>query len=315
MIVSALLLAAAVSAAPAVQVRPDVLLVPGGFVRGQQPDGNTIVFRAARGLVVFDTGRHESHTQKIVDLARQLGAPVAAIVNSHWHLDHIGGNALLRHDYPGLRVYASSALQDARKGFLERYRGQLQAMVEKTSDPEQKRSLTTELRLVESAGALAPDVVIGKTERLDLAGRNFDVHLENHAVTAADVWLYDPQSRVLVSGDLVTLPVPFLDTACPAGWSAALDDLARVDFAVLIPGHGAPMSRPDFEIYRTAYRNLVACGASSATKQACIAGWMNDAAPLLNNDDPAFVRSLLDYYVDVLRSDPARIREQCGGHR
>jgi len=29
----------------------------------------------------------------------------------------------------------------------------------------------------------------------------------------------------LIAGDLVTLPVPFLDTACPNGWRKALDTL------------------------------------------------------------------------------------------
>ncbi|HEY2322226.1 MAG TPA: hypothetical protein VGJ82_05105, partial [Thermoanaerobaculia bacterium] len=62
-----------------------------------------------------------------------------------------------------------------------------------------------------------------------------------------------------------------------------------------------------------AYRNLIACSASSATKEQCIDGWMSDAATLLKDEKPQFVRTLLDYYVgNVLRGDPAAIRKRCG---
>ena len=242
-----------------------------------------------------------------------MDSPVVDVVNTHWHLDHIGGNALLRREFPKVRIYASGALAEARKGFLENYRKQLEGAIAETSDAAQKDTYTTELHLVESSDQLAPDVIVTKSQKLALAGRRVELHLERNAVTAGDLWLYEPSTRVLVSGDLVTLPVPFLDTACPAGWSSALDRLERTKFTVLIPGHGAPMTRTDFETYRTAYRNLIACSASSAEKGQCIEDWMSDAAPLLKDEKPQFVRSLLDYYVaNVLRGDPAAIRKRCG---
>src|SRR5689334_1513225 len=94
------------------ELAPDVHLIPGKFVAGTQPDGNTVVFSAPEGLVVFDTGRHPEHTQEIVEFASAARKPVVAIVNSHWHLDHVGGNVLLRETYPKVRVYASGAIED-----------------------------------------------------------------------------------------------------------------------------------------------------------------------------------------------------------
>jgi glyoxylase-like metal-dependent hydrolase (beta-lactamase superfamily II) len=299
--------------AAAIEAGPGVLLIPGSFVPGQQPDGNSVIFVGKEKLLVVDTRRHASHTEEIVALSKKMYSPVVDIVNTHWHLDHIGGNALLRREFPKVRIYASPALAEARRGFLENYRKQLEGAIAQTSDPAQKETYTTELHLVESADQLAPDVVITKSQKMALGGRRVELHLEKNAVTAGDLWIYEPFSRVLVSGDLVTLPVPFLDTACPAGWSAALDHLARKKFDVLIPGHGAPMSRADFDTYRTAYHHLIACSASTAEKQTCIDGWMTDAAPLLKDEKPEFVRSLLDYYVgNVLRGDPAALRKRCG---
>src|SRR4051812_18653316 len=117
----ALILAAAL----ATHIANDVDLIPGRFVPGVQPDGNTIVFSAPRGLIIIDTGRHPEHTNAILDFAKESKRPVAAVINTHWHLDHIGGNPLVRRSYPDARVYASGALADARTGFLADYRKQL----------------------------------------------------------------------------------------------------------------------------------------------------------------------------------------------
>jgi glyoxylase-like metal-dependent hydrolase (beta-lactamase superfamily II) len=301
------------AAVPAVDLAPGVALLPGRFVPDVQPDGNTVIFRGPEGLVVIDTGRHADHTQSIVDFARRERAPVRVVVNTHWHLDHVGGNPRLRREFPGVRIYASSALSGALTGFLASYRASLEAQLEKAPSPEKAEPLRAEIAIIDAGPALAPDeIVAGSGERL-LAGLHLDLHLETFAVTAGDVWVFDPRSKVLAAGDLVTLPVPFLDTACPERWGAALDHLAKTDFKVLVPGHGPPLHRRELETYRRAFGNLLSCAASTRGKQECIEGWMRDAGELLGNEDPAFTRALLDYYVgDQLRGDPARTAKLCG---
>jgi glyoxylase-like metal-dependent hydrolase (beta-lactamase superfamily II) len=54
--------------------------------------------------------------------ARQRGRPIAAIVNTHWHLDHTGGNAEVRAAYPKAPVYGSKALEGALTGFFPQSR-------------------------------------------------------------------------------------------------------------------------------------------------------------------------------------------------
>jgi hypothetical protein len=60
---------------------PDVTLIAGGFVPGLQPDGNTVIFRGREGLLVFDSGRHAEHSQRILDYAEQSHTAIAAVVN------------------------------------------------------------------------------------------------------------------------------------------------------------------------------------------------------------------------------------------
>jgi glyoxylase-like metal-dependent hydrolase (beta-lactamase superfamily II) len=279
---------------------PGVTLLAGRFVPGGQPDGNTVVFDGRDGLIVIDTGRLVEHTKNIVALAREKEQRVTAIVNTHWHLDHIGGNRILRKEFPGVRIHATAAFQDARKGFLANYRRQLVEMIDKSKNAEEQQTWRTEVALIDSGDVLAPDEVVAAPGRRTIAGRDFDVHVESGA-TAGDIWLLDRKTRTLVAGDLVTLPAPFLDTASPAGWKTALDHIAATEFAMLVPGHGKPMTRAQFETYRSGFNELLACAASTRTKDECVAGWTTAVASLLADDDPKFVRGMMSYYVDVLR--------------
>ena len=294
------------------EVAPGVHLLAGVFAPGSQPDGNTVFLEAPQGLVVVDTGRHLAHVQRIAEFATAAKQPVVMIVNTHWHLDHVGGNAALRAAFPGVRVLASDAIKEARTDFLANYRTRLEDRLEhgvRRQGPRDSRRRDRPDRRGSEAGARR-----GRAEwgRRSLGGLDVEIGLERHAVTAADVWLFELKSRTLVAGDLVTLPAPFLDTACPARWREALDRLTAVDFTRLVPGHGQPMSRAGFDTYRNAFANLLACGGSDRSKEACITGWLKDVATLVPEKEEAFTRSLMDYYVGVLLGDPAQIARRCG---
>jgi glyoxylase-like metal-dependent hydrolase (beta-lactamase superfamily II) len=294
------------------EVVPGIHLIRGGFVPGSQPDGNSVILEAPDGLIVVDSGRHAEHTRAILEFAKAAGLPVKAVVNTHWHLDHIGGNALLRDAYPGLKIYASDALAGATKGFLANYHKQLEEMIANTPDAEGQKTFRSELAIIDSAPRLAPDAVIAASGPQTLAGRVLRVGLERNAVTAGDVWLYDANSGVVIAGDLVTLPAPFLDTACPAQWRASLDRLAKEDFALLIPGHGPPLTHKQFDLYRAAFDHLLTCAGGSGTKESCIDGWLRDAGPLIPKKDADFTRMLMAYYVDVLKRSPEDVAKLCG---
>lgn len=281
-----------------VELAPGVHLLRGTFVAGSQPDGNSVVLEGTGGLVVFDSGRRARHADAIVSHARSRGKPVVAIVNSHWHLDHVGGNLRLREAWPRARVHASPAIDDALHGFLANYRGQLAAALAKEGGDEGARQgWRDELALIDAGERLVPDERIRAGGARNLAGRRAWLGLENRAVTAGDVWLLDEASGVLAAGDLVTLPVPLFDTACPARWRDALAHLAAQDFRVLVPGHGEPMPRAAFARWRSAFDHLLECTAGERADAACTDGWLADAGDLVPADQHAFARELLAYYL------------------
>jgi glyoxylase-like metal-dependent hydrolase (beta-lactamase superfamily II) len=105
------------------EIGPGVSLIPGQFTRGRQPDGNSVVLFGNEGTIIIDTGRHRHHTQRVLNVATRNGRKPVAVINTHWHLDHIGGNVIVRQAFPKTTVYASGAL--ACTLLLADYRKQL----------------------------------------------------------------------------------------------------------------------------------------------------------------------------------------------
>jgi glyoxylase-like metal-dependent hydrolase (beta-lactamase superfamily II) len=294
---------------------PDWQLVPGSFERGRGPDGNTVLLDAPDGLIVVDTGRHQAHQDAILAAARAHGKPIAAIVNTHWHLDHTGGNAELRAAYPDIPVYGSNAIDRALKGFFPRSRaGAEQFIASGKARPEQVAEIRRDMAAMDDLANLGPTQVVTRTGPMTIAGRRLEVHLEPYAATAGDVWLYDPKARLAIAGDLVVGLTPFMDTACPEGWRAALGHIAAVPFATLLPGHGAIMTRADFDSWRKAFDALLDCAGGAAERQTCIDGWMKDAAAFIPAVDKDRVPGMIGYYIDTrLRASPEEKARFCPG--
>ena len=148
-------------------------------------------------------------------------------------------------------------------------------------------------------------VPIEASQRMIIGGRVLDVRLAPDAATAGDVWLYDPKARVAAVGDLVTLPAPFLDTACPAGWRRALGEIWATPFQIALPGHGPPLTRASFAAWRSAFDALMDCSASAKPKEACAAAWVEGVRPLLDSGQLALDRAtgMTQDYVGLLRAN------------
>jgi hypothetical protein len=114
--------------------------------------------------------------------------------------------------------------------------------------------------------------------------------------------VYDQATGVAVIGDLVTLPAPFFETACPARWQNALGEVWATPFRLVVPGHGPVMSRAEFDSYRRAFGRFRQCVGSESPAATCVSAWTSDLGPLLASDvDRRQTTEYATYYVGFLR--------------
>lgn len=309
---AALLLTGA--SAPKIKViDPGYHLVPGAVPMDKGPDGNSIFLDAPKGLILVDTGRHPEHAAKLIAYARERGRPIAAILNTHWHMDHVQGNLDIRQAYPVAHVYATTAIDGALPTFLANGR---KGAEERLKDPKTPAARHPEIRRylarMDSPDSVRPTIAVIRSGAIAIAGRKLDIRIAPFAVTEADLWIYSPEERLAIVGDLVVDIVPFMDTACPDGWKKALEEVEATPFVTLIPGHGTPMNRAQFLQWKGAFDAFVDCGKSARPEEECVAGWQRGAAPFIDAAHRDYAGQAAAYYLETrLRSSPEEQQKYC----
>lgn len=202
---------------------------------------NNIVLRSDAGNTLVDTGysRHVPLTLALLATARGLGdGPLARIVNTHGHSDHIGGNAAVARKYgcPILVPEGERALFD---------RWDTQALLYDYADQHADRFTPDESVLAGSTH------VWGDLEWQALAAPGHDM---------GALVFYNAAHRILISGDAlwengfgIVMP-PALDAAALPATRATVEMLATLDIGIVIPGHGEPFTAVDAAIERAIKR-------------------------------------------------------------
>ena len=85
---------------------------------------------------------------------------------------------------------------------------------------------------------LAPDVNFDRELAIDLGGREVRLLHLGRGNTAGDVVAWLPSEKILVAGDLLDHPVPYLGGGYPVEEIATLEAVARLGADTIVPGHG-----------------------------------------------------------------------------
>jgi glyoxylase-like metal-dependent hydrolase (beta-lactamase superfamily II) len=286
-------------------------VISGSVPMDKGPDGNSVILDAPEGLIVVDTGRHPEHSAKLLAYAKQRGKPIAAVFNTHWHLDHTTGNHDIREVYPDAPVYATNAIEGALVAYLPRGRERrLKTLADPTTPPDRRAQAMRTHSVLENPDRLRPTRPVTRSATMTVAGRKLDVRVAPFAASEADLWLYDPGTRTAIVGDLVVDIVPFMDSACPDGWSKALEDIAATPFKTLVPGHGPVMTKPRFLEWKGAFDRFVSCGRSETEVAACADGWSRDAASFIPETHRQYAKEAAAYYLESRFRSPAEERNR-----
>ena len=183
-------------------------------------DSANIGFIAGTDCVaVIDTGG-ALRTGKLLRnaITALTDTPICYVINTHVHFDHVLGNAAFLQDKPefvGHRNLAE-AMDGNKEFFVEQF-------------PE-------ELDHQDTSMVIGPTRLVDAEEVIDLGGRELVLRAASPAHTSADLTVYDKQSNLLWSGDLVFRErMPILDASL-RGWLKWLE--ADYQSVKVVPGHG-----------------------------------------------------------------------------
>ena len=228
-------------------------VAPGTYIIAGPPDGNILVIEGTRHLVLVDAQVVERVAAADSLLRRTSTKPVATVVNTHYHYDHIGGNAFYRARGARIVAHNSVPLEAMRDTFI----------------PERKWQ-----RKAASSDAL-PTLPFTDSMRIDIDNEVIHViHLAAHTGGDAMVWI--PSRNVMHVGDIVEIgAAPFIDWWAGGTLDGMLDavdyflGLAN-DSTVIVPGHGPPITRAMLRTYRMQLAAAAAaCSNVSKITYAC----------------------------------------------
>jgi cyclase len=199
--------------------------------------------------VVFDTMLTPAAGAALARAAERItGQKPTWLVNSHYHGDHIWGNAA----FPSGHVVSARRVREA---VLERSQAQLDtcrktfphelAMLSKPESPvaprdrPQVRAWFQGIVRAPPFRIVPPEVTFD--EELVLEGRRRSLHLISYGGghSPSDVFGYLPEERILFTGDLALVNNhPSLGDGYPGEWVRILRRMRRLGVDRLVPGHG-----------------------------------------------------------------------------
>jgi glyoxylase-like metal-dependent hydrolase (beta-lactamase superfamily II) len=190
---------------------------------------NNILLKSRDGHVLIDSGyvRHAPLTLALLAGQRGVGhEPLAFLVNTHCHSDHVGGNAAIVRRY-GCPV----AVPAAEAPLIERWDGK--ALLYDYCDQQIERFAVDHVLPADTTH------VWGDLEWQALAAPGHDM---------GALVFYNAEHRVLISGDALweygfgfVMP-PEVDPEALPATRATIAMLAALDIGLVIPGHGEPFT-------------------------------------------------------------------------
>jgi glyoxylase-like metal-dependent hydrolase (beta-lactamase superfamily II) len=275
-----------------VSLAPDVYGVIRKEPGGLSLDSNVVFIVNQEDVVMVDANiGPESATATLAALKEITDKPVRYVINTHYHDDHIGGNATVRTAFPGVDFIGAATIREnlqkyslaSRKEMIEGapamakmlrdLMGEGKSLSGKAIADDEKTAYESDIRIAERYGREMPTVeiippTIEVTDRLILHRGDRIIEILNlgSGHTSSDLVVHLPKEKIAIVGDLVVWPAPLAGN--PQShiheWGDTLDRVMALKAETIVPGHG-PVMHDD------GYLKLLARFYRSAAEQATAA--------------------------------------------
>jgi glyoxylase-like metal-dependent hydrolase (beta-lactamase superfamily II) len=205
------------------ELKPDVYMVTEGVYE-------SVFVTTGKGVILFDAppsfGQHIS--EAVAETTRE---PIVEMVYSHMHVDHIGGAGIVLKQHPGIKILAEEGTAD----FLR-----------EMQDPHRP----------------APTQVFQDHYTLKLGSLTANMKVGHWHTPEGDLLITIPDKKVVIAIDAFSAgATPFMHFDLTMNMHQYLkffDELASMDYDVIVPGHhGTPATKQDVETAKSYVTDVV----------------------------------------------------------
>ena len=218
--------------------------------------GNASVIVNADDVIVVDDHVSPAAAWVLLEELKEITTkPVRYVINTHFHFDHAHGNQIfdrnvdiIGHEFTRQMLLNRSTEMPLYKSYLAGLPGQIEDVRKRAtaeSDASRKATLQTQLQAAENNLAsqrelkpTPPNVTLQTQMTLHRGDREIQIRYLGRGHTAGDVVVYLPRERVVCTGDFLTSALSNMSDAFVNEWVASLDELKKLDFDTVLPGHG-----------------------------------------------------------------------------
>jgi glyoxylase-like metal-dependent hydrolase (beta-lactamase superfamily II) len=211
-------------------------------------DVNVSLIVGSEVAVVVDTLSTAAQATELVAAVQAITRLPLVIVNTHHHVDHCLGNAVVAESSPGCSIWAhESTLITLREDGAKLQRAWYEEFM--ATDPELAEGIA-------AATLRPPDRGVHTKSIMDIGGRAVELRHLGRGHTEGDLIVVVPTAGVIIAGDLVEQGgPPSFEDSYPLDWPHTLAALRQLPgpTAIVVPGHGSVV---DLEYVRAQHGEL-----------------------------------------------------------
>jgi cyclase len=219
--------------------------------------GNSSVIVNDNDVIVVDDHVSPAAAWVLINEIKKItNKPVRTVINTHFHFDHAHGNqifdkdvSIIGHEFTREMLLGGKSLQmPLYKNYVTGLPEQIENLKQRVameSDPSRKAMLQTQLQAAENNAAsqaelkpTPPNITLRTKMTLYRGDREIQLRFLGRAHTAGDVVVYLPKERIVITGDMLTSALSNMSDAFVNEWVTTLDELKKLDFVTVLPGHG-----------------------------------------------------------------------------
>jgi cyclase len=219
--------------------------------------GNSSIIVNDNDVIVVDDHASPAAASVLLEELKEItNKPVRTVINTHFHYDHAHGNQVFASDVEIIgHEFTREMLLGGKSAQMPLYRDyvagiprqieELKKRIAAEPDAARKATLQTQLQVAENNRAsqaelkpTPPNVTLQTRMTLHRGDRDIEIRFLGRAHTAGDVVVFLPKERVVITGDLLTAALSNMSDAFVNEWPATLDELKKLDFDTVLPGHG-----------------------------------------------------------------------------